>query len=66
VERATEFDIAWLLALAIGVGLTVWIVAEYFLIDYQWLQAVFGFVGVIIIVPTLLPPVRHHYSIDQD
>jgi hypothetical protein len=66
LERSTGFSVAWWLALAIGIGLIVWIVVEYFLIDYQWLQALYGLLGVLIVLLTLLPRVRHHYSIDQD
>ena len=63
IEKATRAEPAWTGALAVGFGVVLWIVIEYLLIDYQWLQAVFGLVGVAIIALAFLPSVRHHYAV---
>ncbi len=53
----------WTGALAVGLGLILWIVVEYLLIDFTWLQAVCGLLGVAIATLAILPSVRHHYAV---
>ena len=63
LEHLTKTEAAWCGAIAVGIGLLVWIVAEYLYIDYHWLQAVFGVTGAVIAGLALLPAVRRFYAI---
>jgi hypothetical protein len=49
---------AWYASFAIGCALVIWILVEIRIVDYSVLQPVFGTVGALIIVVSLLPPVR--------
>ncbi len=46
---------AWTYSLYVGIMLVVWILMEIIWIDYDILQTVFGLVGVIILILTLVP-----------
>ncbi len=58
LENLTKTEAAWTGAVAVGVGLIVWIVVEYLYIDYHWLQAMMGGTGVVILAMAALPSVR--------
>ena len=54
----------WLGALLVGAALIVWIVVEILVIGYQAqppLQAIYGVLGVFIVILALLPGVRSYY-----
>ncbi len=65
VELLIGVSVGWAGSLAVGLGLIVWIVVEYLMIDYHWLQAVMGVVGVAITALTLLPSIRRRFTIVQ-
>ena len=48
-------------ALVLGIALLIWITVEIFIIGYQEspLQLIYGFVGLLILILTLLPSVRN-------
>jgi hypothetical protein len=58
---------AWSLSLISGLGLMVWIGVQIAMIGY-WtdmpIQAVYGILGLLITVLTLIPSVHHHYKIN--
>ena len=54
---------AWYASFAIGCALVIWILVETTIIDYNVLQPVFGSVGVLLLVLTLLPSVRRHFGV---
>ncbi|MGO8684040.1 MAG: hypothetical protein ACLQUT_05605 [Thermoleophilia bacterium] len=51
---------AWFAAFAIGCGLIIWIVVEALLTPYSVLQVVYGIVGLLIALVTLVPSVRRY------
>ena len=63
LEDLTGKEAPWVGAVAVGVGLLVWIVAEYLYIDYHWLQVVFGATGLVILGLSALPSVRRFFAI---
>jgi hypothetical protein len=60
---------AWSLALASGAGLVVWIGVQILMLGY-WsdfpIQAIFGGLGIVILLLTLAPPVRKAYLLNND
>jgi hypothetical protein len=54
---------AWYASFAIGCALVVWILVEITIIDYSILQPVFGSVGALIVVFTLVPQVRRYRGV---
>jgi hypothetical protein len=46
---------AWTYSLYLGIMLVIWILVEIVWIDYDILQTIYGIVGVIILILTLLP-----------
>jgi len=54
---------AWYAAFVVGCGLMIWILVEITIIPYDMLQVVFGLVGVLITVVSLLRPVRQFYDV---
>lgn len=54
---------AWFAAVAVGLGLMIWILVEIFIIPYTWLQPVFGVVGVLIFAVAALKSVRRRFGI---
>jgi hypothetical protein len=54
---------AWYAAFVVGCGLMIWILVEITIIPYDALQVIFGVVGVLITVLSLLRPVRRFYDV---
>lgn len=54
---------SWTYALFCGVILIVWTTVQMFMIDFFWLQPAFVFVGLLIIIFSLLPRVQEFYVI---
>ena len=54
---------AWYAALVVGCGLMIWILVEITIIPYDALQPIFGGVGVLIFVVSLLRSVRRYYGV---
>jgi hypothetical protein len=54
---------AWYAAFVVGCGLMIWILVEITIIPYDVLQIVFGGIGVLIFVISLLRPVRSFYGV---
>jgi hypothetical protein len=54
---------AWYAAFVAGCGLMIWILVEMTIIPYDPLQPVFGGIGVLITVTSLLRPVRRFYGV---
>ncbi len=54
---------AWYAAFVVGCGLMIWILVEIVIIPYNWLQPLFGGVGLLIFVVSLLKPVRRFYGV---
>jgi hypothetical protein len=54
---------AWYAAFVVGCGLMIWILVEITIIPYDVLQPVFGIIGVLITVVSLLRPVRRFYGV---
>jgi hypothetical protein len=56
---------AWYAAFVVGCGLMVWILVEITIIPYDVLQPIFGGVGLLIFVFSLLRPVRRYYGVSR-
>jgi peptidoglycan/LPS O-acetylase OafA/YrhL len=59
---------SWFAAMLVGVGLVIWIVVEILVIGYQPqppLQAIYGVLGLIILVSVLSPPTRRFYKTEK-
>ena len=54
---------AWYAGFVVGCGLMIWILVEITIIPYDILQIVFGGIGVLIFVVSLLRPVRRFYGV---
>jgi hypothetical protein len=54
---------AWYASFVVGCGLMIWILVEVTIIPYDVLQPIFGSVGVLIFVFSLLRPVRRYYGV---
>ena len=54
---------AWYAAFVVGCGLMIWILVEITIIPYDVLQPIFGVIGALIFVVTLLRPVRRYYGV---
>ena len=54
---------AWYAAFVVGCGLMIWILVEITIIPYDALQPIFGGVGVLIFIVSLLRPVRRFYGV---
>lgn len=54
---------AWYGSFAVGCGLVIWIAVEAMIISYSVLQPVFGTVGALIALATLLPSVRRYCGV---
>ncbi len=60
--------LAWFGALLIAVALLIWILVEILVIGYQTqppLQAIYGAVGVLLLLLVLLPSVRKVYAVEK-
>jgi hypothetical protein len=65
-EGAIGASLGWVGSLAVGMGLIVWLVVEYLMIGYHWLQVAMGLVGIGITALTLLPSLRRRFTIVND
>jgi len=54
---------AWYAAFVVGCGLMIWILVEMTIVPYDVLQPIFGVVGLLIFVFSLLRPVRRFYGV---
>ena len=54
---------AWYGSFAVGCGLAIWVIVEITIIPYNILQPVFGAVGVLMALTTLLAPVRRYCEV---
>jgi hypothetical protein len=54
---------AWYAAFVVGCGLMIWILVEITIIPYDALQPIFGGVGLLIFIFSLLKPVRRFYGV---
>ncbi len=54
---------AWYAAFVVGCGLMIWILVEITIIPYDPLQPIFGGVGLLIFVFSLLRRVRRYYGV---
>ena len=54
---------AWYAAFVVGCGLMIWILVEITIIPYDALQPIFGGVGLLIFIFSLLRPVRRFYDV---
>ena len=54
---------AWYAAFVVGCGLMIWILVEITIIPYDALQPIFGGVGLLIFIFSLLRPVRRFYGV---
>ena len=54
---------AWYAAFVVGCGLMIWILVEITIIPYDVLQPIFGGVGLLIFVFSLLRQVRRYYGV---
>jgi len=57
---------AWFASLIIAIGLMIWIAVEIMVIGYHHeppLQLIYGLVGVLMLITTLLPIVRRHFGV---
>jgi uncharacterized membrane protein len=54
---------AWYAAFVVGCGLMIWILVEITIVPYDVLQPIFGVVGLLIFVFSLLRPVRRFYGV---
>ena len=54
---------AWYAAFVVGCGLMIWILVEITIIPYDALQPIFGGVGLLIFIVSLLRPVRRFYGV---
>lgn len=60
--------LAWFGSLLIAVALLIWIFVEILVIGYQTqppLQAIYGAVGLLLLLLLLLPSVKHFYALEQ-
>ena len=53
---------AWTYSLYLGIMLVIWILVEIVWIEYDILQTIFGLVGVILLILTLLPANMRHFG----
>lgn len=66
LERAVGQHGAWMLALASGIGIVVWIVVQVLMLGASHpLQAVIGLMGALILGLALLPEVRRAYAVPR-
>jgi hypothetical protein len=54
---------AWFGSFAVGCGLIIWIAVEMVFVPFDILQAIFGAIGVLIALLTLLSPVRRYCGV---
>lgn len=54
---------AWYAAFAVGCALMVWILVEITIVPFNWLQPVYGVVGVLIFAVAALRSVRRFYGV---
>jgi len=52
---------AWYGAFTVGCGLIIFELVEVSIIGYNWMQVLFGSIGVLITIVSLLPSVRHYH-----
>lgn len=53
---------AWTYSVYLGIMLVIWILVEIVWIDYDFLQTVYGLIGVVILILCLLPATMIHYG----
>ncbi len=53
---------AWTYSLYLGIMLVIWIFVEIMWIDYDILQTIFGLVGVLVIILTMLPANMRYFG----
>ena len=56
---------AWTYCLYNGLSLVIWITFQTWLIGYHLLQTIYAFAGLLVIITTLLPQVKKHYSLTE-
>jgi hypothetical protein len=56
---------AWTYSLYTGLSLVIWITFQTWFIGYHLLQTIYAFAGLLIIITTLLPLVKKHYSLKE-
>ena len=56
---------SWYAAFSVGCALMIWILVEITIIPYNALQPIFGGVGLLIFIFSLLRPVRRYYGVSQ-
>jgi hypothetical protein len=67
VERLSGHHWSWLATVLIGLGQVGWIALELvYLPEPSMLQAVYGVVGVALVLLSLHPAVRHHLAVQDD
>jgi len=54
---------SWYAAFSVGCALMIWILVEITIIPYNALQPIFGGVGLLIFIFSLLRPVRRYYGV---
>ncbi len=64
IARSTGHDGAWVLTLATGVGLLVWMAGQFVIMGYTApIQAFTSFLGAAITLLSLAPAVRRYYQV---
>jgi hypothetical protein len=64
-ERPTGLHWSWIAALLLGIGQVVWIVLELaYLPEPSWLNAIYGVVGLAMILLALMPSTRSHLQVE--
>ncbi len=65
ITRATGRHWAWVVTLAMGVGLLVWMAGQFLIMGYTaQVQAFTLFLGVVITLLSLVPAVRRYYRVE--
>ena len=54
---------SWTFTLYVAIMLIIWIQIEIMIIGYAFLQTVYGFAGIIMLIITLLPSVKNYFKI---
>ncbi len=54
---------SWTFTLYVAIMLVIWIQVEIMIIGYALLQTVYGFIGIVMLIITLLPSVKNYYKI---
>jgi hypothetical protein len=65
VERLTRHHWSWIVTILLGLGQIAWIVIELTYIPLSGLQALYGGVGVALVLLPVHPAVRGHLAVDD-